>query len=237
MQDADFSVVDVLNINSIGGDKKRSKKFAQGSGLSPLEQCAQSKTKNNSSSCHGSIRANEYKKKGKKEPYANQPMLFVSSGTMQSQNVEIATRISAEMESSSKNKGGGNAASENFGTFELYTKGFGSKMMAKMGFEGGGLGKDGQGMAAPIEVIKRPKSLGLGMEFSKEVDDPVKNTPTKPKSQRLAAFENHTKRFGSKMMAKMGFVEGMGLGKNSQGMINPLVAVKRPKARGLGAEV
>jgi G patch domain-containing protein 2 len=49
------------------------------------------------------------------------------------------------------------------GTFEAHTKGFGSRMMSKMGFvEGQGLGRDGQGISSPVEALKRPKSLGLG---------------------------------------------------------------------------
>ncbi|KAJ6743042.1 G-PATCH DOMAIN CONTAINING PROTEIN [Salix viminalis] len=69
-------------------------------------------------------------------------------------------------------------AHRNFGAFEVHTKGFGSKMMGKMGFiQGGGLGKDGQGMAQPIEVIQRPKSLGLGVDFSNISGDSVKNKP------------------------------------------------------------
>ncbi|KAK8683023.1 hypothetical protein V6N13_039098 [Hibiscus sabdariffa] len=54
------------------------------------------------------------------------------------------------------------------------------------------------------------------------------------RSAQFGAFE-HTKGFGSKMMAKMGFVEGMGLGKDSQGITNSLVATRLPKSRGLGA--
>ena len=46
------------------------------------------------------------------------------------------------------------------GTVCLAGKGI---MLAKMGFtEGSGLGKDKQGMAQPLQAIKRPKSLGLG---------------------------------------------------------------------------
>lgn len=54
--------------------------------------------------------------------------------------------------------------------------------------------------------------------------------------KRLGAFEQHTRGFGSRMMARMGFVDGSGLGRESQGILNPLVATRRPRARGLGAE-
>jgi G patch domain-containing protein 2 len=52
----------------------------------------------------------------------------------------------------------------------------------------------------------------------------------------IGSFEKHTKGFGSKMMAKMGFVEGSGLGRESQGITAPLGAVRLPKSRGLGAK-
>jgi len=51
----------------------------------------------------------------------------------------------------------------------------------------------------------------------------------------IGTFEAHTKGFGSRMMSKMGFVEGQGLGRDGQGINNPLEAVKRPKSLGLGA--
>ncbi len=202
----------------------------------------------------------------KKSSYADQPVSFVSSGVMQSDTVESKAVVdSQERDENRKNKGVVSSASVT--SFEVHTKGFGSRMMAKMGYiEGGGLGKDGQGMAEPIEAIKRPKSLGLGVEFSESSGDPVKNKfqkaevrPAKTKSQKaevsksggdptrnrsqkigasekIGAFEQHTKGFGSKMMARMGFVEGMGLGRDSQGIVNPLAAVRLPKSRGLGAK-
>eukprot|EP00897_Mesotaenium_endlicherianum_P003649 jgi/Mesen1/3311/ME000191S02448 len=50
-----------------------------------------------------------------------------------------------------------------FGAFEAHTTGFGSRLMAKMGYVAGrGLGRGDQGIAAPIEAVIRPKSLGLG---------------------------------------------------------------------------
>ena len=232
MEDADFSLVECSNSKTLSGDGRRSKKIAN----SELGQSASAQRKA-SASRHG--RSND-RQNGKRDSYANQPVSFVSSGVMGSDTVENTTTDSMETDSNSKNKGVTGSAS--FGAFEVHTKGFGSKMMAKMGYvEGEGLGKDGKGIAQPIEVIKRPKSLGLGVDFSNTMDDPAtsdppRSRPVKNKPQSLGSFEKHTKGFGSKMMAKMGFVEGTGLGKDSQGMVNPLVAVRLPKSRGLGAK-
>ncbi|KAL6331563.1 hypothetical protein AAG906_011503 [Vitis piasezkii] len=122
------------------------------------EDASRSKSSKSQVSHHGS---------GKKDSsYARQPVSFISSGIMQSEAVQMETAGSIEAESTyHENKGG--ASSTKLGAFEVHTKGFGSRMMAKMGFVAGqGLGKDGQGMVKLIEVTKRPKSLGLGVEFS-----------------------------------------------------------------------
>ena len=57
------------------------------------------------------------------------------------------------------------AAGGDFATFEAHTRGFGSRMMEKMGFTPGrGLGPDGGGVREPIASRQRPKNLGLGAE-------------------------------------------------------------------------
>ncbi|KAH9305734.1 hypothetical protein KI387_010138, partial [Taxus chinensis] len=43
------------------------------------------------------------------------------------------------------------------GQFEKHTKGIGSKLMVKMGFNGTGLGKNRQGDANPIQVEDQPR--------------------------------------------------------------------------------
>ena len=49
----------------------------------------------------------------------------------------------------------------NFGRWEHGTKGFGSKILAKFGFEGR-LGKNSSGISKPIEVVRRKDGAGLG---------------------------------------------------------------------------
>ncbi|EDO49456.1 predicted protein [Nematostella vectensis] len=62
-----------------------------------------------------------------------------------------------------------------FGQWEKYTKGFGLKMLQKMGYEPGkGLGKDGKGRVQPVEAFKREGRGALGLTK-------IKNTKTKKK--------------------------------------------------------
>ncbi|XP_019181740.1 PREDICTED: uncharacterized protein LOC109176798 isoform X1 [Ipomoea nil] len=202
------------------------------------------------------------KRNGKTGSYSSQPVSFISSGIMSSEKVELKITESTESSDSCHEKKCV-SSSTNYGAFELHTTGFGSKMMVKMGFTGGGLGKDGQGIAEPIQVSQRPKALGLGADVPETSTANETKTPT-PKSvgfgedlptrsrksgkkgsqgqkaqygsPGFGSFENHTKGFGSKMMAKMGFVEGTGLGKDSQGITAPILATRRPKSQGLGAK-
>ncbi|CAN0838572.1 Zinc finger CCCH-type with G patch domain-containing protein [Linum grandiflorum] len=193
------------------------------------------------------------KQDGRKVDYASEPVSFVSCGVIQSEVDAENTTVDPKTKGKAVEEKALVIGSDKVGAFEVHTKGFGSKMMAKMGYiEGAGLGKDGQGMAAPIKAIQRPKSLGLGVEFcNTDVEQTTKpeqrqsarksrarsqEKEKRPQPQELEDFERHTEGFGSKMMAKMGFVEGFGLGKDSQGMVNPLVDVRPPKARGLGAK-
>ena len=48
-------------------------------------------------------------------------------------------------------------------------------------------------------------------------------------------FEKHTRGVGSKIMAQMGYAQGAGLGRDRQGIAEPLRAVIRPRNLGLGA--
>ena len=47
-------------------------------------------------------------------------------------------------------------------------------------------------------------------------------------------WEKHTKGIGSKLMAKMGYVHGAGLGKEGEGRTEPVEAMVFPPGRSLG---
>ncbi|KAG5896479.1 hypothetical protein JTB14_005860 [Gonioctena quinquepunctata] len=54
-----------------------------------------------------------------------------------------------------------------------------------------------------------------------------------PSDQALGDWEKHTKGMGSKLMTKMGYITGTGLGKNADGRIDPVSAVVLPAGKSL----
>jgi hypothetical protein len=68
---------------------------------------------------------------------------------------EVCSEVHSSISHSSHQDG-------SFGAFEKHTRGIGLKLITKMGYEGKGLGIEGQGIINPIEFVERPLYLGLG---------------------------------------------------------------------------
>jgi tuftelin-interacting protein 11 len=64
----------------------------------------------------------------------------------------------------------GKVIDKDFGKFERHTKGFGLKMLMKMGFNGR-LGKTEQGLVNPVQAKQRPKGMGLSFNNFSERND------------------------------------------------------------------
>ena len=62
------------------------------------------------------------------------------------------------------------------GSVEIQITGTSMRLLTKMGYKGGGLGINGQGMIQPLEVMQRPRLEGLGYnegQYSKVSEAPM----------------------------------------------------------------
>ncbi|KAJ8917177.1 hypothetical protein NQ315_012669 [Exocentrus adspersus] len=73
-----------------------------------------------------------------------------------------------------------------------------------------------------------------GGEVEEKVEDVINmSLMIPPSSQPMGDWERYTRGIGSKLMQKMGYIVGTGLGKNAEGRINPVTAVILPQGKSL----
>ncbi|XP_023243048.1 zinc finger CCCH-type with G patch domain-containing protein-like [Centruroides sculpturatus] len=71
------------------------------------------------------------------------------------------------------------------------------------------------------------------LESGNQPEDFVNWRPSDPTARQFGEWEKHTNGFGSRMMARMGYVWGRGLGKNGEGRTEPIEAEVLPKGKSL----
>ncbi|KAG6536246.1 hypothetical protein ZIOFF_001297 [Zingiber officinale] len=120
----------------------------------------------------------------------------IKEGAQRREKEKESERGRSKLAKNSSGRRDASGASE-MGKFEAHTKGIGSKLMKKMGFkEGSGLGKNEQGIVAPVEAKLRPKNMGIGFNGYKEAKLPVLDKAPKEKmATPVAAGPSKEKRW------------------------------------------
>ncbi|CEF98642.1 G-patch domain [Ostreococcus tauri] len=92
-----------------------------------------------------------------------EPVVYPNRGARRAAEHEQREREKLER-ARTKKKGVVVGAGHEYGAFEKHTTGFGSRMLAKMGFQGqgSGVGREGAGIAEPLTAMTRAKRVGLG---------------------------------------------------------------------------
>ncbi|KAI8141080.1 hypothetical protein BJV82DRAFT_620755 [Fennellomyces sp. T-0311] len=88
-----------------------------------------------------------------------------------------------------------------------------------------------------VSTLIPVKDLLEGDEPQQEVSSD-EEVEVEQRQEGWASWQAHTTGFGAKMLAKMGYVTGQGLGRENQGRVNPVEAAKRrgDERLGLGGE-
>jgi len=145
---------------------------------------------------------------------------------------------------------------DDFAIFENHTTRIGSKLLKKMGYEGKGLGVNGQGIVNPIKVEELPHQAGLGYvrkdvgECAETTSEPTKIEDEKPSSvlsksteevkyvDFLSVLSSHSMisvgdleipitGTNMRLLARMRHEEEEKFGVNNQGITQPFEVVQR----------
>ncbi|KAH8778587.1 GC-rich sequence DNA-binding factor-like protein-domain-containing protein [Diaporthe sp. PMI_573] len=191
----------------------------------------------------------------KKKTLRNKGMSFVSANDAKKGNENNATAEEEdddeepERPSFFRMNGGNDIEDEEDEEDEDATPGIGLGYGASAGL---GRGRESPPDQDKYQAPKRSFKFGgagqpLGMGFTpSSTNEPVlkvnDDAPSRPQKAMPSAFSSkggktkvNPKSFGARMMAKMGFVEGTGLGKEGQGRNVVIEANLRPQKVGLGA--
>jgi hypothetical protein len=84
------------------------------------------------------------------------------------------------------------------------------------------------------EGLKEVPSTYVSENISKVCSEGHSSNSPSSHQVGFGAFEKHTRGVGLKLLTKMGYEEGKGLGCKGQGIVNPIEVVERPRYLGLG---